>query len=354
MQDVTRRAIEAIGPDDPEHDGTFNPIERARDLPDAAGPLRRVLERADVRGIMEEFGRDDARATAAQKTYKRVAHAGLCLATFATVVGSLFLLPVEEWFGSSSRIIGLVLQFSALAGAVAASRFLYWRKPFDTWMKARGKAEIARIGLFNTLIGAEEPQTGNEIALLPLKLEYFRRYQLGVQCRYYSGQGEKHQKSAGATRVWKFMSIVVTVAAGLIIALGLIPLLASWGVPLPGWISDVGVSSRYLSPEWSERALLAAGAISSAFYSFAASRSLINLDERNASRYRTNAENLKFLAETGLADARNAAAEGRVEDVFAFVSSVQSIVSSEHKEWVLLRELAPKADPRLAQTWRTL
>ena len=76
---------------------------------------------------------------------------------------------------------------------------------------------------------------------------------------------------------------------------------------------------------------LALGVIASALYGLGVARSLMDLDERNASRYATTSGNLEFLTDTRLAEGRTAAAEGHAEVVRSFVSDVQNQISSEHQ-----------------------
>jgi hypothetical protein len=87
-----------------------------------------------------------------------------------------------------------------------------------------------------------------------------------------------------------------------------------------------------------DRWLMALGVAASALYGFATSRSLMNLDERNASRYLTTCDNLDFLAGDALQAARDQAALGNDAHVRAFVDRVQALISSEHQEWVSLRD----------------
>ena len=73
-------------------------------------------------------------------------------------------------------------------------------------------------------------------------------------------------------------------------------------------------------------------------------RSLMDLDERNVSRFLTTSENLQFLAETALPRARVAATNGNADEVLAFIDRVHQQISSEHSEWILLstRENGPE------------
>jgi hypothetical protein len=91
------------------------------------------------------------------------------------------------------------------------------------------------------------------------------------------------------------------------------------------------------------RAVLAIGIAASALLGATASRSLMDLDERNASRYLTTAANLDYVAE-GLDAIRERAAAGDEASVHSFVARIQDMVSSEHREWVVLREVVPRMD----------
>ena len=60
----------------------------------------------------------------------------------------------------------------------------------------------------------------------------------------------------------------------------------------------------------------------------------MDLDERNASRFLTTADNLDFLTDTGLLQARQAAQAGNADEVLAFIHRVHGQISSEHREWI--------------------
>jgi hypothetical protein len=92
--------------------------------------------------------------------------------------------------------------------------------------------------------------------------------------------------------------------------------------------------------------MLALGVMASALYGLGIARSLMDLDERNASRYLTTAENLEYLTHTRLPEARAAAVADQPEAVFAFVDRAQALVSSEHQEWILLSARDRAADTK--------
>jgi hypothetical protein len=205
-------------------------------------------------------------------------------------------------------------------------------------MKARAKAEIARIALFDEVMKAvDSPAQPRELPLLPLQFEYFRRYQLEVQLRFYEGRGKQHDRAAGHTERWKYVSIGLTAIAGAIAAISVTKLLIDLA-PVPDWIKADNETLRSFLPSWTNKAVLAIGIVSSTLFGASISRSLMDLDERNASRYLTTWENLKFIKQTLLETARADAVAGRAEEVKKFVKDVQDKISSEHREWIVHRD----------------
>jgi hypothetical protein len=349
MQGVTEQAIAAIGTDDPGADWRLAPQAHAATLPPQAGALRRVLEQAELRKIAGEFEVADRLAVKAQQHYKRAARARLYAGVTATIIGATFVLPVEAatfvlpievWTGWLASVASAV-QCIAFAISVLTLLHLIRAKPFDIWMKARARAEVARIKLFDEVLRGvdRDPQPG-ELPLLPLQLEYFRRYQLDMQQRYYADRGAQHARAAGQTVLWQIQSFALSAFAGVVATAVLLKSGLQHGLQPPDWLTILSDSVSRL-PDWTNRVVLMTGIIASAVFGASVSRSLMDLDERNASRYLTNADNLKFFAETDLAAARAAAAAGDAGTVNAFVEEIQRLVSSEHQEWLLFRDAVP-------------
>ena len=96
--------------------------------------------------------------------------------------------------------------------------------------------------------------------------------------------------------------------------------------------------SSFELPENSENIVIFCGIIVSALHSKNMSRSLMNLDTRNAARYKVVYNNLSELTAQKLDITRNAAACDNKETVNEFMNDVNDKVSSEYKEWVILRE----------------
>lgn len=330
----------AIGRDDQASDWQLRPELHAGPLPAEAGALKRVLERAELKDIVARYRTADAAAVVAQRRYKRIGRLGLYATTVATLVGAFFLLPIEPWLRGAPAAMASTVQVLALVVAFLASRLLAVGSPFDAWMKKRAEAEIARIALFEEVGRANETAREGELDLLPLKLEYFRRYQLEVQRRYYHGRGAQHRAAAWRNNRWLSVSLLVTVVSIGIGAIAALHIAAAWGAAVPGWMLQW--FSGLAGPQ-ANRLALGLGTIASGLYGLGVARSLMDLDERNASRFLTTADNLEYLAANGLAGAREAAAAGRQDDVLAFIRRVQEQISSEHREWIALsaREQGP-------------
>jgi hypothetical protein len=346
MEELSKRAEVAIGTDDPGSDWQLAPAAHAAKLPPEAGALRRILESADVETCIKQFEITDRQAIAAQRRYKRVGSLRLYSGVAATIIGAMFILPLDAWISGATSIPAAV-QYGCLAASIFAALLLARAQPFDAWMKARARAEIARIALFTHVMKSVDPlpQPG-ELPALPLKLEYFRRYHLDVQRRFYAGRGAQHARAAGHTRRWQLASFGLTGLAGAVTLVATIKIVIDFGVPLPDWIRAANEVVRPYLPQWTNKGVLAIGVIASALFGASVSRSLMNLDERNASRYLTTAENLDHLRATGLEAARAYAAAGETEHVLEFVDQVQKLVSTEHQEWILWSEVMPRGFKR--------
>jgi hypothetical protein len=175
---VTQAAIGAIGEDDPKADWILQPQEHAGGLPPEAGPLARVLRADAIRQIMTRYDEFDARANAAQAVYKKRSRQAIRARLIAILIGGLFLLPIAGagLAGAVAVKAALAVQYVCLAAALGLAAYISVGRLFKRWMEARAEVELARLALFDQVMEArEEAQTG-ELPLLPLKLEYVRRY----------------------------------------------------------------------------------------------------------------------------------------------------------------------------------
>jgi len=213
---VQQAAIAAIGKDDPGADWVLRPKEHAAALPPEAGALARVLQSEDVRTVMERYTDHNRQAVTAQDRYK--ARSRLAI---RARLGAIILLPIAQLFTESQTVItiGTVLQYACLGVALLITAWINTAGLFSRWMEARSQAELARLALFDVVMEASQPAREGELPLLPLKLDYIRRYQLDVQTRYYKGRGEQHQAAAGQSRraVWGLNSLGVLAFIALIV-----------------------------------------------------------------------------------------------------------------------------------------
>jgi hypothetical protein len=331
-QNVTGAARQAIGADDEASDWQLRPEQHAAALPPEAGALARVLRSERIREIMARYTENDQKAVRAQDLYKSRSTLAVWARLGAIIVGAFFLLPLGSWLSQASGIvtIGTGLQYLCLGVALLVTAYINTAGLFSRWMTARSEAEIARLALFDAVIEAEETPREGELALLPLKLEYLRRYQLDVQIRYYGGRGAQHKQAAGQNRrtVWTLNGLGLLAFAALIV----------FGADAFGFITL----------PWAEDGLhyafLALGTVISGMLGTIAALSAMNLDERNAARYLVVHQNLKDLAGESLDRARAAAAEGDQQTVEQFADAVQRLISAEHQEWIVLRSHIQKPE----------
>jgi hypothetical protein len=328
-------AINAIGTQAPE-DWHLRPETHEKALPKSAGPLKRILLRDDLEQIIEIYNEADTRAQKAQGRYKGPARFAGFTSFAAIVIASSLLLPAVNGIPKLAINGVVALQGMLIVASFSCSLLLIYTKPFAEWMRARAQAEHARIKLFNRVFEEteEKPEPG-ELPLLPLQLEYFRRYQLDVQRLYYEKRGAQH---ARAVKIGGFLRM----AALLLIACAVFPII--WQLQGRDWVPQILRQVFVHLPadtELSQRVFLCLGLIGSGLQGLLATLSLMSQDERNATRYRDTSRNLDDLAERPLQEARRAGAEGDRDRVLGFVALVNEQISSEHREWVALRAIVP-------------
>lgn len=340
VSDTTKQAIEAIGSNVPS-DWQLQPEQHAKNLPDNAGPLRRILEQESLKEIINRFNDADQRAVRQQTHYKRVGRIGIWTRFASIFIGATFIFPFERLltgsveqpllFGLEFTQIAFIVQLFLLGSAFLTAQWLAYFKPFDKWMEARAKAEIARIELFNDVLDSKEESRAGEFALLPLQLEYFRRYLLDVETNFYKGRGKEHSEAAGRSNLWMLIRNILIAAAALTLVYGFA---AIFGI-FP-WIDEL-----------SRKGFIAFATIASAIYGVMYDISLMDMNDRNAARYQSTYENLTYLREEGLDRTRELAANGEKAGVLHFTNLVNDQISAEHREWIALKDLIPKLNQRL-------
>jgi arylsulfatase A-like enzyme len=173
------------------------------------------------------------------------------------------------------------------------------------------------------------------LPLLPLQLEFFRRHQLDVQRKYYHERGKQHARA-----VWR--ASAVRWLATLLVVMAAMPFIATFfGFDVGSWFATMGLPVWGRELDFQQRFFLALSTSGAALQGWLAAMGLMNQDERNANRYAATASNLDALAERPLDEARVAAARDDSASVRTFIALAQEQISSEHREWVDLRSIAP-------------
>ncbi len=301
MSDIVDDAIKAVGPEGPQ-DWLLKPEEHAANLPEAAAPLKRILTQPAIAAIIARYNKADAAAVRAQAAYKRPAKLAAIASFLAIIVGSMAVLPSYALLPQGAVRAAGAAQFLLLILSLGASILVGWRKSFVIWMTFRAEAENARRELFAKVFDQEA--TANAVTGLPLlslQLEYFRRYQLDVQRLYYARRGMQHSRAADHAWRWRIVALIFIVAASF-------PLL--WVLQgkagLPDWLGPF-LNGLPHATDTGERLFLGIGLIASALQGLLAANAVISLDERNAARYLSTAENLETRGPTAC---RGAAASG--------------------------------------------
>jgi hypothetical protein len=307
-------AREAIGPEQ-QTDYRLEPQKHASRLPAEAGALARILEDSAVRAVIgryEDAGRD---AKLHQAHHLNAGKYNIVMAAGAAIAGALVLHmgSGDEASGphAASRMGLIGLQWICLAG-VAATEFLRrTRNSYEKWMSARSRAESSRVELFELVCGLRDvdlpiEQRPGELPLLPLQLEYFLRYQLGVQVLYFRNRGREHaaaaRRLAGIGGALTFLAALGAAAAGIGVS-GVLGVAVVVGIVAPVLLNAQSNLSR------------------------------LNQDERNAARYAITREKLRDC-EAQADSIRRAAERGDHAPVEAFIRRAQDVISLEHKEWI--------------------
>lgn len=340
---ITQKAIAAIGEDAPT-DWQLNVEVHSESLGQNARLLKQILNAPPFAEIISTFRSADDAAKSAQKFYKRLARLSAWTGFGAALFGSLVLMAANALAVGSLLTAAAALQAVLLIVSLGSSLLIGSLQPFEAWMLKRAEAENARASLFDQVMAARGPTDSEDRILLPLQLEYFRRYQLDVQRLYYQQRGAQHAEAARKAWWWRLVAFLLVLLAAFPV---LWSIQGSLTVPAPLQDFINGMPHR---TETMQRAFLGIGIIAASLQGLLAAFAVMSLDERNAARYRSTAENLDALAARPLDEARAAAAvtseesgatQVAREQVLAFIALAQEQISAEHREWIALRKLAP-------------
>jgi len=301
-------------------DWRLEPRAQAKMLPAAARQLTDVLISSALEAIKQSHDLADRDAVNAQAEYKSSGRRAIYLYSAAAIFGALVLYASTDAApGSFVAIVGakvrlplLVLQALSLGGAVYFTYLLRENAPFDRWMESRATAESERRRLFEEVLAAPAPpkKSDDEIELLPLKLEYFRRYHLETQLNYFLERVDHHE----------------TAARRFVTGGALLAFVTTLGVALGGLASDLG---QWIAPV----ALI--GVSAPVLAAANANLKLLSQDRRNAIRYRNAAGKLREK-QIAIMEVRTKVQGGDVDSLRTFCAEVCDIISLENSEWLAL------------------
>jgi hypothetical protein len=322
MIDSAKEALGAAGPDD----WKIQPTKHAQELKAKTPELAAILSKSAPLALAQQLEEKDAQAVDNQARFKKIAD----LANWAVFLTAFFnaallmaALLIKNASGDPNKWVLYVLGGCGVISGALGSMWVHQTregKLLDNWMSARAAAEALRWQYFEAVTGMEVPNGKSGIAPALLQFEYFRRYQLDVQNRFYAKRAGEHKRDAD-----KWMRLSSYSVAGAALAAGL-----------------SGLDPALVS-------IAALGAVAAALGSFASTKDVINQSRRNADLYSKTKDALVKL-EAKLDDVRAAAAAGEREPVKQFVAAAHDQLAAEHREWLKEAEGIQPAIDKLEQT----
>jgi hypothetical protein len=343
-QSAPSAAEAAIGGDDPHHDWELRPETHANTLPPEAGALKRILQSPEIRHIMERYSERDREAVHQQARYRR-GRRNLAILAYCAALTGLFALSVHLILAyvPDTQPLLVLTHVVLLLGLLIVAAWLNRADPRTKWLAARGEAEQLRVALFDHVLAADEAGEDAELALLPLKLAYFRRYQLDVQLRYFAQRGKQLVRTVGLPPSLTLPTIAIAL---LVLGFGLAFLAHvadEYGFPVPDWaLLAIRMDRAERIAGW-VFPLLAL----STLYAFLSQRS-VSEDARAGTRYLAIFKNLSFLRDAAYEEVRTKAEDGDNASVARFAGLVHGLMIAEQSQWISFQGLVDHKDTLLA------
>ena len=349
MDRVTELCERAIGKNE-DDDYILRPAAHAAELEKVGNArlLINVLRLPELQEIVHTYILSDQQANRAQGRYKFLAKTAIWLVFLAVIAASIAAaLPLDsitgiDGAGHQARLFAILTLFVALMGAFGILFWLELRKPYVRWHEARGRAELARKDLFRAVFAAKvmDAPVQGESPLLPLKLEYFRRYLLDDQILYYFKRGGKHASAEKRKKIfWGLANFFILILIVTTFLIGIVAPLSEQGAsPFLHLVPDTitGYLQRF-EVAHIDSYLLAGGIILAGLFGVMLSFSLLDGAKGNAVRFQNSFENLVGLRERGLENARSKALLDDEHGVMHFVDGIMAQISAEHQDWVKIQ-----------------
>lgn len=305
-------AVQIIGSDDSD-DFKIQPCHFADNHEHCAPQLSALLRHDALIQTARRYERDDTRAQQMRSQFMRLSNQTTWAIFAATVSAACVTYFSSSAEGATEGLhpIPLILGIISLIGGAWAAMTLHrvsGGRILQKWMQARAAAETDRLGYFNRMVRLVIRDHSDNPALQLLCLEFFRRYQLSIQQKYYEVRSAQHHNAYIKT-------ISIGSIAAFILALG------------SGVIAILGAFETEILQ------FAAIGIIGTALATVASRREELGQDERNAERYQRTAELLSRIRERH-PEVQKAVAQGNSAVFEKYVTAIHEQLSLEHRQWL--------------------
>ncbi len=177
------------------------------------------------------------------------------------------------------------------------------------WMKSRAQAEAERLKYFQRAMTKTIDKHSENKLMLVLYCEFFHRFQMQIQLKYYRQQSKVHRKtSSNNNRIASFGAMTIFIGSGVLGFLG--------AVEDPKWLP-----------------LAAIGTLGTAISLLASRSEEITMSSRNAERYNDTWNVLSKLSDRH-DEVIEAIANGQTNALTLYVDAVHQVLIAEHKQWL--------------------
>jgi len=328
-------------------------------LPDS-GPFVRILDSKPVQTAVAGYINARKGAIEEKKLYQRLSGTiGIPLWLGAAVALAVALIPSEVvggsglalGAGSSKEEIARAWQnfapwavYAGVIGTAILSLFSRPAKHYRHWQQHRATTEALRREIFKRVF--DQHGQDRDPLELPLKLEYFRRWQVELQREYFRQECAKNERLIRRRRGLNHLSVGIFVLLGLVLASSAIAGLDEQGAPstlIRGPLLYAAPLFRFAEKWGLDYWLLFLGLLAVTAMAFYFALGALNEAKRNAPRYRNMLDNFDELLCDGPGDrltfARKAAAHGDEAVVRDYAERVHSVMAMEINDWVRLADL---------------
>jgi SMODS and SLOG-associating 2TM effector domain 1 len=326
---IIQAAVDALGTAGPD-DWKVQPTSHAKELEARVPALAAIVRGSEPRTLAEQFEEDDKQALESQAKFKRTANRANWAVLFTAVFSAALLvsaLSIKDAKGSPNKRVLAVFGVCGVITGALGSMWVYQTREgrlLDDWKSARAAAEALRWQYFEKVTSLESLNAESAIPLPLLQFEYFRRYELDVQIKFYAKRAKEHKHDAD---YWMKLS--------------------SYSVAL----ASISAGLAGLDPAWV--AVAALGSVATALGSFASTSDSVNQSRTNAEIYSKTKDALGQL-QGKLDEVRAAAAAGERDPIKQFVAATHEQLAAEHRQWLKAADSIQPAIDKLEETLEKL